>query len=113
MAAIFTVGDIVQLVRVVSNPSLNGAIGTVMGDIDESRGRYGVRLKNPAAAVAAHPAGMSLNPMNLMKVTECARPGCDQAGTKAVRLVRKNFIAVRTVRRLTRKVNLRRERSTF
>jgi hypothetical protein len=36
MAAVFTVGDLFRLVGLVSNPSLNGAIGTVISDIDES-----------------------------------------------------------------------------
>jgi hypothetical protein len=67
----------------VSNPSLNGAVGTVIRDIDsESRGRYGVNVKNPPAAVAAHLSVMSLKPINLMKVMGCARPGCVQSGTK-------------------------------
>jgi tetratricopeptide (TPR) repeat protein len=83
MATVFVVGDDVQLVGLVSNPSLNGAAGTVIGDSNYlSRGRYAINLKSPAAAVAAHPSGMSLKPINLMKVTECARPGCDQLGTK-------------------------------
>jgi hypothetical protein len=45
------------LIGIKSNPSLNGAVGTVVGDIDsESRGKYCVRLDSPAAAVADHPS---------------------------------------------------------
>jgi hypothetical protein len=51
MATIFAKDNFVQLVGLVSNPSLNGAVGTVIGDIDESRGRYTINLKSPAAAV--------------------------------------------------------------
>jgi hypothetical protein len=91
MATVFAVGDFVQLVGLLSNPSLNGAIGTVIGDIDETRGRYAINLKSPAAAVAAHPAGMSLKPLNLMKLVECARPGCDQLGTKGCSACSKEF----------------------
>jgi hypothetical protein len=69
MAAIFTVGDVVHLVGLVSNPSLNGAIGTVVGDFDKIRGRYAINLKSPAAAVVAHPSGISLK---AIKVTEFA-----------------------------------------
>jgi hypothetical protein len=70
---------VVKLVGLKLNPSHNGAIGTVKKDIDtESRGRYGVQLHSPASAVAAHPAGISMNPLNLIKVTECARPGCNE-----------------------------------
>jgi hypothetical protein len=54
--SIFSVGDIVLLVELVSNPSLNGAIGIVMGNFDESRSRYAIKLQSPAAAVAAHPS---------------------------------------------------------
>jgi hypothetical protein len=91
MAAIFSPGDVFQLVGLESTPSLNGAIGTVVGDVNESRGRYVINLKSPAAAVAAHPSGMSLKPMNLMKVTECARPSYDQLGTKGCSACPKEF----------------------
>jgi hypothetical protein len=83
MSAIFSVGDVVRLVGLVSSPLLNGAIETVVGDTDnKSRGRYAVQLKSPAAAVAAHP--ISLSPSNLMKVMEmeCSTPGCYQTGTQ-------------------------------
>jgi hypothetical protein len=67
MASVFTVGEIVRLVGLVSRQSLNGAIGTVMGDADsDSRGRYGVQLQSPAAVVVAHPSRISLNPSKLL-----------------------------------------------
>jgi hypothetical protein len=71
---------------------INGAIGTLMKINDsESRGRYGVQLQGPAAAVAAHPDGISMNPLNLIKVTECARPGCNEIGLKACSAYSKEF----------------------
>jgi tetratricopeptide (TPR) repeat protein len=82
MAAIFTTGDVVRLDGLVSNWALNGAVGTIVGDIDKSRERYTVHIQNPAAAVAAHPSGISLNPLNLIKVVQCAKPGCDKVGTQ-------------------------------
>lgn len=43
MAAVFTVGDVVRLVGLKSNQTLNGAVGTIVKVVDsESRGRYGV-----------------------------------------------------------------------
>jgi hypothetical protein len=57
MATIFIVGDVVQLVELVSNPSLNGAIGTVVGDIDETRGRCAINLKSPATVCSSCSSG--------------------------------------------------------
>jgi tetratricopeptide (TPR) repeat protein len=83
MAPIFTVGEAVRLVGLVSSHSLNGATGTIIGDTNfESRRRYGVRLESPAAAIALHPSGISLSPKNLMKVIKCANFGCDEIGTR-------------------------------
>jgi hypothetical protein len=83
MATLFTIGEVVRLVGLISNQSLNGAIGSVVGDLDyESRGRYSVHLESPAAAVALHPSGISLNQKNLVKVIECARPGCNEVGSQ-------------------------------
>jgi hypothetical protein len=65
MAANFDVGEVVRLVGLVTNQLLNGAIGTI---VLESRGRYNVLLQSPAAAVAAHYAGISLSPLNLIRV---------------------------------------------
>jgi hypothetical protein len=80
MAAPFSVGDSVRLVGLVS---INGAIGTIAGHSDyKSWGRYAVNLQRPAVAVAAHPSGVSISQSNLIMVMECARPGCDQIGTK-------------------------------
>jgi hypothetical protein len=67
-----------------SNSWLNGAIGTIVGDNDyKARGRDVVTLQSPAAAVAAHPLGISLSPLNLMKVMECAKLDCYQLGTNS------------------------------
>jgi hypothetical protein len=72
MAAVFIVGEVVRLEGLKFNPSLNGAMGTIMKDVDsESRGRYSFQLHSPASAVAEHPSGMSLKPVNLIKVIEC------------------------------------------
>jgi hypothetical protein len=59
MAAIFTAGDIVQLVGIRSHQSLNGAIGTLIGDIDGTQGRYDVKQKSPAVAGDTHPVDES------------------------------------------------------
>jgi hypothetical protein len=84
MATILTAGEVVQLVGIVSNLLLNGATGTVEGNTDyESQGRYAVHLQSPAAAMAAHPYGITLNPLNLMKVMRCAKSGCNEKGTKS------------------------------
>lgn len=84
MAATFVVGDMVRLTGLKSNPSLNGAVGTVKKDGDsESRGRCGVQLQSPAEAVAAHPDGVSMNPLNLIKLLKCARLNCNEIGIKA------------------------------
>jgi hypothetical protein len=92
MAVIFTIGDVVRLVGLKSNPLLNGAIGTVVGDSDyKSRGRCAVHLQSPAAAVAAHPSGISLNPLNLMQMLRCVRPDCDQIGTMGCSVCRKDY----------------------
>lgn len=77
MAATFIVGDVVRLSGLKSNLSLNGAIGTVKKDTDsESRGSYGVQLQSPAAAVAAHPAGISMNPSNRLECNEIGINAC-------------------------------------
>jgi hypothetical protein len=67
MTAVFTVGDVVQLVRLEKNPSLNGPIGTVMG-VNDSKSSiiYAVQLQMPAGAVVAHPYSISLSPSNLI-----------------------------------------------
>ncbi len=84
MATVFAVGDVVQLVGLVSNPSLNGAIATVIGDSNyNSRGRYDVILQSPAAAVAAHPFSVDFILLSLIRMMECARLDCDQVGAKA------------------------------
>jgi hypothetical protein len=46
MKGIFTIDEIVQLVGLTSNQLLNGAVGTIAEDIDESRGRYAINLKS-------------------------------------------------------------------
>lgn len=92
MTAVFTVGQVVQLVGLVSSQSLNGAVGTVIRDLDyESRGRHGVGLQSPAAAVAAHPCGISLSPKNLIKVRECSEPDCNENGRNACSACMKEF----------------------
>lgn len=59
----FHVGEIVRLEGLIASPSLNRAIGTLVGDTDfESRGKHTVYLQSPATAVAAHPSGLNLNP---------------------------------------------------
>jgi hypothetical protein len=80
MAEAFAVGEVVRLVFLLSNPSLNGAIGTVVKDMN-SRRRYGVQIQSPPAAVATHPLSISMNPLNLIKWTE-GIPDCGQKGTK-------------------------------
>ncbi len=92
MATIFAIGDAVRLVRLVSDSSLNGVIGTIVGDNNyESRGTYAVGLQSPAAAVTAHPSDISLSPKNLTRVIECARSGCDEIGTKGCSRCLKDF----------------------
>jgi hypothetical protein len=84
MATVLTVGDVVRLIGLISNPLLNGAVGIMIGDTDfESRGRFAISLQSPAAAVTALPDAISLCPKNLIKIIECARPGCNQVGTKS------------------------------
>jgi hypothetical protein len=92
MAATFNLGEVVQLVGILSSPSLNGAVGTVVGNTDyESRGRYAVTLQSPAAAVASHPSGLSLSSTNLIRIVECAKPGCEQKGFKACSACRREY----------------------
>jgi hypothetical protein len=92
MAAFFYVGEKVPFVGLVSNPSLNGARGTIVGDLDyESRGRFAANLQGPTTAAIAHPNGISLSPKILIKIIECARPGCDQVGTKCCSVCTKEF----------------------
>jgi hypothetical protein len=83
MAVISTVGEVVRLVGLTFNQSLNGAIGIVVGNTDqESTGMCRVDLQSPAAAIDAHRSGISLSPLNLIRVFRYARSGCDQIGTK-------------------------------
>jgi hypothetical protein len=42
-----------------------------------------VNLRKPAIAVGAHPSGISLSSSNLIRITGCARPGCNQKGVNA------------------------------
>jgi hypothetical protein len=67
MAAVFIIGEVVRLAGLKSNQLLNGAIGTVVGDNDYESQGYSVNLQSPAAALAAHPEGISLSPLNLIK----------------------------------------------
>jgi hypothetical protein len=84
MAVVFKVGEVVQLVGILSNQLLNGATGMIAGNADfESRGRYDVHLQSPAAAVAAHPTDISLSSKFLIRMVDCARPDCKQKGINA------------------------------
>lgn len=49
----------------------------------ELTGMYMVDLQSPAAAVAAHPYGINMGAVNLLKLSVCALPNCDEIGTKA------------------------------
>jgi hypothetical protein len=76
MEAVFSVGDVVRLVGVLPNKKLNGAVGTVVGNIDsKTLGMVEVKL-------AAHPSGISISPLNLMKLSVCAGCNCDKIGTR-------------------------------
>jgi hypothetical protein len=91
MADVFAAGDVVRLVGLFKNPSLNGALGTIVGDLDESRGRYNVHLQSPAAAVDAHPSGISLSPLNIIRLMGCARPHCHEVGIKTCSVCLKEY----------------------
>jgi hypothetical protein len=81
---VYTAGDNVRLVGILSNNLLNGAIGTVVRDTDsESRGRYGVQLRSPDAAIHAHPSAIGLKPSNLIRLSTCALSECNEISTKA------------------------------
>jgi hypothetical protein len=41
-----------------------------------------VQLKSPAAAVAAYSSGISLSPLNLIKLSVCAGSDCDKIGSR-------------------------------
>jgi hypothetical protein len=84
----FHYSEVVRLVGLFSSDVLSGAIGAVAGDTDyNSTGIYIVDLKSPAAAVVAHPSGVSLGAINLTRMPICALSDCDEIGKKLVRLV--------------------------
>jgi hypothetical protein len=92
MTTVFDIGEIVQLSGLKSKKALNGATGTIAGDSDyESRGRYTVQIRYPVSAMNEYPAGMSLSPLNLIKLHVCARPGCDKIGANACSKCMKEF----------------------
>jgi hypothetical protein len=101
MSTKFKVGELVQLVGLVSSKLLNGTVGTVVNDTNyEVEGRFYVSLKTPATAVAKHPSGISLKPKNLIKMV-CGQPGCDQLGRLPCTGCLKDFTVGQLVRGLT------------
>jgi tetratricopeptide (TPR) repeat protein len=76
----FKAGQIVRLFG-LSNEHLNGALGTIQGDL-LSNGRYGVKLSNPATAVQAHPNGIVVKPSNLICIKLCGNPICGKEGER-------------------------------
>jgi hypothetical protein len=80
----FTIGDVVRFVGFLPSESLNRAIGTVTEDAHyKFTGIYRVDLQSPAAAVAAHPSGINMGAINLVRLPACALSDCDEIGTKA------------------------------
>lgn len=73
----FHVGEVVELMG-LSTILMNGALGTIGGL--EPTGRYKVRLSSPAPAVTAYPDNISVRLINLIKISLCAKYGCNKKG---------------------------------